>query len=432
MSNLTLATALLVGSFVVMLVMGFEISYALGISSLICCIYLQINPLIVFQRIVSTMSNFSLMAVPFFILMGEFMSIGGISDRLVRFAQSLVGWMRGGMGMVNVMASMLFGGISGSATADVASLGPIEIELMEKDGYATDFSAALTMASSVQGIIIPPSHNLVIYAVAAGGVSVAALFMGGYLSGIALGLCLMVYCYIYAKKYNMPAGTRFSLRNVWKTFKDAFWGLMTVVIVVVSVLTGWMTATEAAGAAAIYAFIVAYFVYKEAKWSQLKGVFIRTAGTISNILLLSACATAFSWFITYLKIPQQISAGLLAISNSKYVILLIINVLLLILGCFMNMVSIILIMVPILLPVVTQLGMSSVQFGIMLIMNLGVGLITPPVGSVLFVGSSVTGLSIEKLSKAMIPFYVVMVVAVLLITYVPFLTTWLPTIAGLM
>ncbi len=428
--NMTIAILILVGSFFIMLLMGIEITYSLGLAAIFTCFYLGISPIVLFQTIFNKMANYSLLAVPFFMLMGEFMTIGGMSTRLVNLAFSLVGWMPGGLGMVNVVASMFFGGISGSSVADVASLGPLEIQLMKEQGYDEDFSAALTMTSSIQGIIIPPSFNIVVYAVTAGGISIAALYMGGILSGVLLGLCLMVFTFFVAKKRHYPRNSNFSFKALGKAFVRAAWSLGAMVIVVGAVFGGIMTATEAAAAAAMYTFFVAYFVHKTAKWNQLLGVFSRTIKMIGSVLILAATATAFSWVITYLRIPQMVTDGLLSITNNKFVMLLIINVLLLILGCFMNMWSIILIMTPILLPVVMNFGMHPVQFGIMLILNLGIGLLTPPVGQVLFVGSSVSGLSVERLTKALLPQFLVMIVALLLITFVPAITMYLPTVFG--
>ncbi len=426
----TVAILILIGSFFVMLLMGIEITYSLGIAALATCIYLGINPMIMFQTVFNKMANYSLLAVPFFILMGEFMTIGGMSTRLVDLAFSLVGWMPGGLGMVNVVASMFFGGISGSSVADVASLGPLELQLMREQKYDDDFSAALTMTSSIQGIIIPPSFNIVVYAVTAGGVSIAALYMGGILSGVLLGVCLMVYTFFVAKKRHYPRNTNLSLKQLGKALLRAGWSIGAMVIVVGAVFGGIMTATEAAAAAALYTFFVAYFIHKTAKWNQLIGVFRRTIKIIGSVLILAATATAFSWVITYLRVPQIVTAGLLAITQNKIVMLLIINLILLILGCVMNMWSIILIMTPILLPIVMGFGMHPVQFGIMMILNLGIGLLTPPVGQVLFVGSSVSGLSVERLTKALLPQYVVMLVALLMITFIPPVTMYLPRLFG--
>lgn len=430
MSEMTIGIMILVGSFALMLIMGVEIAYALGLSAVFTCMYMGIDLLVVFQSIFNKMANYSLLAVPCFMLMGEFMSIGSMSSNIVGLANVLVGWMPGGLAMVNVVDSMFFGGVSGSSVADVSSLGPIVIKLMKDSGYDEDFSVALTCTSSIQGIIIPPSHNLVIYAVTAGGVSVAALYMGGYLSGILLGLCLAVYCFFVAKKRHYPRAEKFTIKNFLCALWLALPALGAMLVVVGSVLLGWMTATEAAAAACIYTFIFTFIVEKAGTVKDIYVAFSRTIRTIGSVLILAACATAFSWVITYLRIPQMVTVGLFAITTNKYVMLLIINAILLIMGCFMNMVSIVYIMTPILLPIVTSFGMHPVTFGIMMIMNLGIGLLTPPVGQVLFVGSSISGLSVERLTKALLPQMAFMVIALILITLIPSVTMWLPTVLG--
>ncbi len=430
MANMTLGVWVLVGSFVLMLIMGVEISYTLGLSAVFTCLVMKINLLVVFQTIFYKMANYSLLAVPCFMLMGEFMSIGTMADNIEELARVLVGWMPGGLAMVNVVDSMFFGGVSGSSVADVSSLGPIIIKLMTDSGYDKDFSVALTCTSAIQGIIIPPSHNLVIYAVTAGGVSISALYMGGYLSGIVLGLCLAVYCFYVSKKRHYPVDKAFSMKRMLHALWISLPTILCMVIVVGGVLLGWMTATESAAAACIFCFIWTFLIERKGTWKDLYGAFTRTAKTIGSVLILAACATAFSWVLTYLRIPQMVTNGLFSITQNKIIMLLIINVILLIMGCFMNMVSIVYIMTPILLPIVQRLGMHPVQFGIMMILNLGIGLLTPPVGQVLFVGCSVGDISMEKLSKALLPQMAFMVLALVLVTFVPAITMWLPHLAG--
>lgn len=430
MNTMTMGIIVLSGSFIFMLLMGVEIAYSLGLAAVFTCLFMDINLLVVFQAIFYKMANYSLLAVPCFMLMGEFMSIGSMATNIVGLANVLVGWMPGGLAMVNVVDSMFFGGISGSAVADVSSIGSIVIRLMKEAGYDEDFSVALTCTSSIQGIIIPPSHNLVIYAVTAGGVSIAALYMGGYLSGIMLGLCLAVYCFIVSKKRKYPVAEPFK----WSNFVRALWkslpAIGCMIVVVGGVLFGWMTATESAAAACVYCFIFTFVIERAGTRRDLYEAFSNTIKTIGSVLILAACATAFSWVITYLRIPQIVTAGLFSITENKVLMLLIINGILLIMGVFMNMVSIIYIMVPILLPVITKLGMHPVQFGIMLILNLGVGLLTPPVGQVLFVGCSVGNISMERLTKALLPQLAFMTVALVLITFWPPLTMWLPRAVG--
>lgn len=426
--SVSIASIILLASFFIMIFLGFNIAYALGLASVFCALYLGFPLMTVVQIIVSKLGNFTLLAVPFFIIAGELMGIGGISDRLIKLSKALVGWMRGGLAQVNIVASMFFGGISGSAAADTASLGAILIPMMEKDGYDKEFATNITMTSSVQGILIPPSHNMVIYAVAAGGVSIAKLFLAGLIPGILLGICLMIYSYVVALKKHYPKGDKFNIKTLWVAFKDSIWALGTVLIVVVGVLVGVCTATEAAALAAIYAFIVTYFVYRDVPLKTFGKVLSKTVKTLSTVLILTSCATAFSFFITYLQIPQALTKGLLTISSNKFVLLLLINMLLLVLGMFMNMISIILIMTPILLPVVGSFGMDPIQFGVMMILNLGIGLLTPPVGNVLFIGSGVSGLPIERLCKTLWSQLLVMVIALLLITYVPAISMGIPNL----
>lgn len=426
--NLTTASIILIGSFLTMIAIGSNIAYALGISALFCALYLQFPLMMVVNLILVKFGSFTLLAVPFFILAGELMGSGGISDRLIRLSKAIIGWMRGGLAMVNIVASTFFGGISGSAAADTASLGAILIPMMVKEGYDEEFSTSITMTSSVQGILIPPSHNLVIYAVAAGGVSIAELFMAGIVPGLLLGLCLAIYCYVVAVKRNYPKGNNFSVKVLFKELKGSILALGTVIIVVGGVVAGVCTATEAAALAVVYSFIVTFFVYRDIPLSEFKNILIRSVKTMSTVLILTSCATAFSFFITYLQIPQKLTVALLAISSNKYVLYLLVNLILILLGCFMNTISIILIMTPILLPIVESLGMSPVQFGIMMILNLGIGLITPPVGNILFIGSSVSGISVERLSKSVLPQLGVMFIALLLVTYIPAVSMTLPHI----
>ena len=422
------AIAILMITFAVLIVIGLNIVYAIGLSAMITAFVIGLPLEMIVQSMITQLNSFSLLAVPFFILAGSIMGAGGITDRLVALAKSIVGWMRGGLAHVNVVASMFFGGISGSAAADTASIGAILIPMMVKDGYDNDFSTSITMASSVQGLLIPPSHNMVIYAVAAGGVSVGQLFMGGMIPGILLGVALMIYCYFVSVKRNYPKGDRFSFAEFADAFRKAIWGLGTVLIVVVAVLTGIVTPTESAAIACIYALFVSAFIYREMTWKKLVFVFRDTIRTLSTILIIACSSAAFGWLVAYLQIPRLMLDSLLLISHNKVILLLIVNFMLLLIGTFMNMVPAILITTPILLPVVTSIGISPVQFGVVMILNLGIGLITPPVGTLLYIGSGLSGLSMLRLSKAMLPFYGVMVGVLLLLTYIPQLSTWLPSV----
>jgi tripartite ATP-independent transporter DctM subunit len=428
MPNEIFAIVILVASFGLLMVFRVGIGIAMGMSTALTMWYLQIPLGVLFQGMVTGTKVFTFMAVPFFILAGEIMSAGGISHRLITMANSLVGWMHGGAAMVNVVASMFFGGISGSASADTASLGPIEIKMMTDQGYPKDFSTALTMASSVQGMLIPPSHNMVVYAVTAGSVSIGALFIGGLVPGVFLGLSLMVYSYFVAKRKKYPVSERFSIMYALKSTYYGIWGLMTIVIIVLGVSGGVMTATESAAIAALWAFFVSVFVYRGIKLKEYYIVATRAIKTLSIIMILISVAYSFGWVVTYLGIPGMITRGLLAITTNKYLILFMLNIVLLLLGMVMSMSSIILILTPILVPVLTTLGVDLVHFGVLLILNLGMGLLTPPVGGVLYIGSAISGIKVGRLTKAMIPFYCVMFGVLLAITYIPAFVTFLPNL----
>ena len=421
-----MAIALFLGSFFLLIIIGHHIAFAIGISTVLTTLYLGIPLQTIAQNMVKGVNSFSLLAVPFFILAGEIMSVGGISRRLVNLANALVGWMRGGLAMVNVVDSMFFGGISGSAAADVSSLGSIMIPVMEEQGYDKEFATSITVTSAIQGILIPPSHNMVIYALAAGGVSIGRLFLGGMVPGIVLGIALAIYCYYVSVKRNYPVGDRFSIKNALKAIREASWGLVTVIIIVGGVITGIFTATESAAIAVLYALFVSIFVYKEMRLSDLGGVLTRTIKTLSVFMLLIGTATAFGWLMAYLEIPTMLTNAIINVSDNPVIIMLVINLLLLILGMILNMVSIIVIITPILLPIVQTLGIDPVHFGVIMILNLGIGLITPPVGTVLFLGSAIGKVSIEKLSRALLPFYCVMVIVLMMITFIPELTMFVP------
>lgn len=424
----TTAIIILLVTFIVLILLGVHIAYAMGIATVITAMYLGIPLGVIIQSLTKRLTSYTMMAIPFFILAGNIMGSGGISDRLVRLANSLVGWMRGGLAHVNIVASMFFGGISGSAGADTASIGSILIPIMVDDGYDDDFATTVTMTSSIQGILVPPSHNMVLFAIAAGGVSIGKLFLAGFAPGILLGIALMIFSYIVSVRRGYPISQKFRVMNVVKCLRESILGLGTVVIVVFGVLSGIFTATESAAIACLYAFFISFFVYRELNIEKLKDVFTKTIKTQSVVLILAATATAFSWILTYLEVPRILTDTLLGFSDNKFLLLIIINLLLLFLGMIMDMSGLILIITPILLPVMTAMGMSPVQFGAMLILNLGIGLITPPVGAQLFIGSSISGVPIERLSKAMLPFYGVMLVVLLLVTFVPEISLFLPNL----
>lgn len=424
--NAHLAIAILLISFIVFVVCKMPITIALASSTAITMFYLKIPAMTLVQQMSKSINSFSLMAIPFFIFAGEIMGAGGISDRLLKFANVIVGRLRGGLAHVNVLASMFFGGISGSAVADVSSLGCIEIPMMTDAGYDKDFSVAVTVTSACQGVLIPPSHNMIIYSLAAGGVSIGALFMGGIIPGILLGVCLMVVCAIISVRRQYPKGEKVSLRDALKITKDALFALGTIVIIMGGVVSGIFTATESAAYACIYAFIISVFVYRELKIKEIPRLLMNTVRTLSVVFSLIAAAGAFGWLLAYLQVPTLVSNYLISITKSRVVVLLLINLMLLILGCIMDMAPLILITTPILLPVVQQYGMDPVQFGVMLILNLAIGLCTPPVGSALFVGCSIGKISVEKATKAMLPMYGAMIAALMLVTFIPAISLWIP------
>ncbi|MGB9662624.1 MAG: TRAP transporter large permease [Moorellaceae bacterium] len=420
------AVILLLASFLIMIILRIPIAFALGIASVVTTIYLGLPLAVIAQGIVKGINVFVLLAIPFFILAGEIMSEGGISTRLVNLANALVGRFRGGLAMVNVLASMFFGGISGSSVADTSSIGSLMIPMMKKKGYEADFATSVTMAGSVQGILIPPSHNMIIYSLVAGGVSVGKLFLAGMIPGVLLGISLMIFSYILAVIRRYPVGEPVTLKTALVALRDSVLGLLTVVIVVVGVISGIFTATESAALAAVYAFVITFFVYREIPLKRMGVILSRTLRILAIVMILIGTSTAFGWLMAYLNVPAVVTKGILGISENRYVVMLIINAILLFLGMIMDMSSLILITTPILLPIVTQVGVDPVHFGVIMMLNLGIGLLTPPVGGTLFVGSAIGGVSLEKLSRAMLPFYAVMVGVLLLITYIPGIVMYMP------
>lgn len=428
MPNMNIAIALLLGTFAFLLVIRAPVAFSLLAASVLTSIYLKIPLMSVGVQMVKGIHSFSLMAIPFFILMGEIMSQGGISKRLIQFANLFVGRMRGGLAQVNIVASMFFGGISGSAIADVSSIGAMLIPMMKDNGYDTDYSVDVTITSACQGLLIPPSHNMIIFAVSAGGISVGKLFMGGYVPGIMLGIALMILSYFIAKKRNYPRGHKVLMKEAISIVRDAFLGIMTAVIIIGGVVAGVFTATESAAVACLYAFIITFFVYREIPLRQFNSILMNSLKTMAMVLALLVSCNVFGWFLAYLRVPAMVTNFMLSISTNRIVLLLMINVMLLALGCIMDMAPLIMICTPIFMPIVQRIGMDPIQFGVMMILNLAIGLCTPPVGAVLFVGCSIGDISIEKLTKSLLPFYFVMVMVLILVTYVPEFTMWLPNL----
>ena len=426
MTTQTTAIIILLVSFLIMIFLRFPIAYAVAISSLLCLAYQGINFNILCQYMVKGISSFSLMAVPFFITMGCLMGSGGISSKLIDLANACVGWMTGGMAMVNIVASYFFGGISGSAAADTASLGTILIPMMVDQGYDDDFSTAVTITSSCEGLLVPPSHNMVIYAMSAGGISVGSLFLAGYIPGALLALSLMIGSYIISKRRHYPKGEKFSFKNLLKQFAVSFWALAAIIIVVVGVVGGWFTATESAAIAVIYSLIVSVFIYKGLTWKGVWKVLDQCIDTLSIVLILIATSSVFGYCLTYLHVPDRAANLIVGLTSNPILIALLLNLILLVLGCIMDMAPIILIATPILLPIAKSIGIDPIQFGIMMILNCGIGLLTPPVGSVLFIGSAVGKCKMERVVKATLPFYLCMIIVLLLITFIPQVSMFLP------
>ncbi|NUT86396.1 TRAP transporter large permease [Pseudomonas corrugata] len=418
---------ILLGSFLFLIMIGMPVAYALGAAALIGAWWIDIPFQAMMIQITGGVNKFSLLAIPFFVLAGAIMAEGGMSRRLVAFASVLVGFVRGGLSLVNLVASSFFGAISGSSVADTASVGSVLIPEMERRGYPREFATAVTVSGSVQALLTPPSHNAVLYSLAAGGtVSIGSLFMAGIVPGIMMNLCLMALCLVFARKRNYPKGEVIPLKQALKICKEAMWGMMTLFIILGGILSGVFTATESAAIAVVWAFFVTMCIYRDYKWSELPKLMHRTVRTISIVMILIGFAASFGYIMTLMEIPAKITTAFLTLSDNRYVILMCINVMLLLLGTVMDMAPLILILTPILMPVIMGIGVDPVQFGMIMLVNLGIGLITPPVGAVLFVGSAIGKVSIESTVKALLPFYAMLFLVLILVTYVPAISLWLP------
>ena len=419
----------LLGSFIALILIGMPVAYALGLSALIGAWWIDIPFDALMIQVAGGVNKFSLLAIPFFVLAGAIMAEGGMSRRLVAFAGVLVGFVRGGLSLVNIVASTFFGAISGSSVADTASVGSVLIPEMERAGYPREFSTAVTVSGSVQALLTPPSHNSVLYSLAAGGtVSIASLFMAGILPGLLLSAVMMGLCMIFARKRNYPKGEVIPLKQALKIAADALWGLMAMVIILGGILSGIFTATESAAVAVVWSFFVTMFIYRDYKWRDLPKLMHRAVRTISIVMILIGFAASFGYILTLMEIPMKITTAFLTLSDNRYVILMCINVMLLLLGTVMDMAPLILILTPILLPVIIGIGVDPVHFGMIMLVNLGIGLITPPVGAVLFVGAAVGKVTIENTVKALLPFYVALFMVLMLVTYVPAISLWLPNL----
>ncbi len=424
-----MSLVVLFGLFFGGVVIGMPVAFALGVAGFGAILYEGFPLSLAFQRIVAGVGVHSLVAIPFFIFAGELMNHGGIAKHLVRLASSAVGWVRGGLGLVNVFASMLFGGISGSAVADISALGSILMPVMKEKGYDDDYAVNVTVTSSLAGIVIPPSHNMILYAVAAGagsGISVASLFMAGVIPGILMCLCLAAAAYIVAIKRGYGKEPFPGLVALAVHFAYALPGLFTAVIIVGGVLSGVFTVTESGAFGALYAAAVTAILYRRLTWENFKKAVVGAVRTTSMVMILIACASVFAYMLTINRVPSLMVDALVGISNDPIMILLMINLILLLLGMIMDMAALILICTPIFLPVVTAIDMDPLQFGIVLMMNLGLGLCTPPVGACLFVGCSIGKVPIERAVKTIWPFYIAILVALMLTTFVPELTLTIP------
>jgi tripartite ATP-independent transporter DctM subunit len=412
-------------------IIGVPIAYSLALASMAGAIYIGIPLEAVMLKISDGVSKVAMLTIPFFVLAGAIMAEGGMARRLVAFADVLVGFtrVRGGLSVVNVLATTFLSGISGSSVADTSAIGSVMIPQMEKAGYPRVFATNVTITASVQALLVPPSHNAVIYSLATGGtISIISLFMAGVVPGLLLGFSIMVLCVVIAYRDGHPRGQSVPLREAAKITFDALWGLVTLAIILGGILAGVFTAIEAGAVACVWAFFVTMFIYRDYRWRDLPALIHRTVGTVAMVLTLIACASSVGYIMALTQMPGKITAFFLSISSDKNVILFLINILLLILGCLVDMAPSILISTPILLPVMTNFGVDPVHFGMIMLLNLGIGLCHPPVGAILFVGCAVGKVTIEEVMRRIWPFYGVMFAVLMLVTYAPAISLWLPKV----
>jgi tripartite ATP-independent transporter DctM subunit len=420
---------ILVGSFTVVCLMGMPVAYALGLASILGALYTDIPLEAVMLKVAGGMSGFSLLAIPFFILTGAIMAIGGMAERLINLAKVFVGAIRGGMALVNILASTMFGCISGSSVADTAAVGGVMIPQMIKMGYPRLFAVNVTISGSLQPLLVPPSHNMIIYSIAAGGtVSVAHLFMGGIIPALLLGLSLVLLVLYIAHRDNFPKGEQIKFNQIGKIVLDAVWGMVTIVIILGGILSGVFTPTESGAVACVYAFLVTMFVYRDVKWGEIPKLIGRVIRTVGMVMIMIGFSISFGYMMALLQVPAIATQFFINISSDKYTFLLWINILLLLLGTFMDLAPMLLICTPIFLPVIKTFGIDPVHFGIIMILNLGIGLLTPPVGPTMVVGCAIGKVSMEAVSRSILVFYIPMVIVLFLVTYIPALSLWLPHI----
>ncbi len=420
---------ILIGSFTIVCLMGMPVAYALGIASILAALWVGIPLEAVMLKVSGGMSGFSLLAIPFFILAGAIMAVGGMAERLVNLAKVFVGFIRGGMALVNILASTMFGCISGSSVADTAAVGSVMIPQMIKNGYPRLFAVNVTISGSLQPLLVPPSHNMIIYSIAAGGtISVAHLFMAGIIPALLLGLSLIILVLIIAYRKGYPKGEVVPIRQALKMAVDAIWGMVTIAIILGGILSGLFTPTESGAVACVYAFFVTMFVYRDVKWSELPKLIARVVRTVGMVMIMIGFSIAFGYMMAIMRVPAMATQFFVDISSDKYMFLLWVNILLLALGTFMDLAPMLLICTPIFLPVIKTFGIDPVHFGIIMILNLGIGLLTPPVGPTMVVGCAIGRVSMEAVSRSILIFYVPMIIVLLLVTYIPALTLWLPSV----
>ena len=420
---------ILIGGFAILCLLGMPVAYALGLAAIFTALYIGIPLEAIMLKTSDGMDDFSLLAIPFFILAGALMAVGGMAERLVNLAKVFVGFIRGGMALVNILASTMFGCLSGSSVADTAAIGSVMIPQMVKHGYPPLFAVNVTISGSLQPLLIPPSHNMIIYSVAAGGtISVAHLFMGGVIPALLLGLSLVILVLIIAKRNNFPKGEVVALSEVPRIAAEAMWGLVTVAIILGGIISGIFTPTESAAVAVIYAFFVTMFIYRDVKWRELPKLIARAVRTIGMVMIMIGFSIAFGYMMAIMRIPALATEFFVSISSDKYTFLFYINILLLLLGTFMDLAPMLLICTPIFLPVIAKFGIDPVHFGIVMILNLGIGLLTPPVGPTLVVGCAIGKVTMEAVSRSILVFYIPMLIVLALVTYIPALTLWLPSV----
>ncbi|MDP1740763.1 TRAP transporter large permease [Polaromonas sp.] len=418
---------LLLGTFVVLCMVGMPVAYTLGLAAIVGALWIDVPLEAVMIQISNGVNSFSLLAIPFFVLAGAIMAEGGMAVRLVNLARIFVGAIRGGLALVNVISSTFFSGVSGSSVADTASIGSVLIPQMVKQGYPRVFATNVTICGSVQAVLIPPSHNAVLYSLAAGGsISIAQLFLAGFFPGLLFGACVIGLCLFLSYRRGYPRGEPVTLRQAGKIVIEALWGLVTVVIILGGILSGVFTPTESAAVACIYAFLVTMFIYRDYQWKELPRLLHRVTKMVAMVMMLIAFSAVFGYMMALMQVPAKATAFFVSVASNKYQLLFMLNILLILLGTFMDMAPMILICTPILLPVVQKFGIDPVHFGMILLVNSGIGLITPPVGPTLFVGCAIGRCSIEEVSRELWPFYGAMCLALLLVTYVPALSLWLP------